>query len=161
MRTRLSAIRGGTDRGSAEAVGTILSLATLLIFAGLAIPALGVVTDAAAIAQQQQLEFHGQRLSSELQTVDQLVRSSDSSGPIARYVSFPDHIGNERYTITVTTDREADQSIILRSNSQSLSARVLFVSETPVRNSTFSGGDVQIIRADESTEIVVRPGEGT
>ena len=151
---------GADDRASAEAVGTILALGTLLVFAGLSIPALGLVTDAAATGQQNQLEFNAQRLAGEIQTVDQLVRSSDSAGPIGRHVSFPDRIGNERYTITVTTDSGGDQSVIFRSNSQSLSARVLFVSETSVRNSTFSGGDVQVIRADGATEIVVRPGEG-
>lgn len=154
----LLSTRGADDRGSAEAVGTILALGTLLVFAGLAIPALELVTDAAATGQQNQLEFHAQRLSGELQTVDQLVRSSESTGPIGRHVGFPEQIGNEHYTITVTTDREGDQSIVLRTNSQALSARALFVSETPVRNTTISGGDLHILRVDGSAEIVVRPG---
>lgn len=150
---------GGDDRASAEAVGTILALGTLLVFAGLAIPALGLVTDAAATGQQNQLEFNAQRLSGEIQTVDQLVRSSDSAGPIGRHVSFPERIGNERYTITVTTDPGGDQSIIFHSNSQSLSARVLFVSETPVQNTTITGGDLHIRRPNGATEIEIRAGE--
>lgn len=146
----------GTDRASAEAVGTILALATLLVFAGLTIPALDVVTDAAAIGQQRQLEFHAQRLSGELQTVDQLVRSSASPGPIGRSVVLPERIGNEQYLVSIRSLTGGEQTIVLRSASGTASARAGFVSDTPVANATLSGGDLRIIRENGSTEIVVR-----
>lgn len=147
---------GGSDRGSAEAVGTILALATLLVFAGLTIPALDIVTNTATIGQQRQLEFHAHRLSGEIQSVDRLVRSSASTGPIGRSVGFPDHIGNEQYIVSIRSHPVDGQTIELRSSSGSVSARVQFISETPVANATIRGGDLRILREIGSRAITVR-----
>ena len=146
------------DRASAEAVGTILALATLLIFAGLALPGLNLITQASEVSQANQLEYHAQRLSGEIQTVDQLVRSSDSTGPIGRHVTLPRHIGNEQYTISVVTEPDGDQYLLFESSVQQLSARALFVSETPVANATLTGGDLQVVRRDGDAGITVLPG---
>lgn len=157
MSTNLCNRRGrGTDRASAEAVGTILALATLLVFAGLTIPALDVITEAATIGQQRHLEFHAQRLSGELQTVDQLVRSSASPGPIGRSVDLPDRVGNEPYLVSIRSKPEGEQIIIFRSASGTVTARARFIADTPVENTTVSGGNLRIIRENGSREIVVR-----
>lgn len=148
----------GEDRGSAEAVGTIMALATLLIFAGLALPGLGVVTQASEVSQANQLEYHAQRLAGEIQSVDRLVRSSNSSGPIGRHVALPRHIGNEQYTISVITEPDGDQYLLFETTVQQLTARALFVSETPVSNTTVTGGDLQVIRGDGAAEITVKSG---
>lgn len=155
-REHVCLLSSGDNRGSAEAVGTIMALATLLIFAGLALPGLGVVTQASEVSLANQLEYHAQRLSGEIQTVDQLVRSSNSTGPIGRHVEFPRHIGNEQYTISVVTEPDGDQYLLFQSSVQQLSARALFVSETPVANATVTGGDLQVIRTDGAAEITVR-----
>lgn len=144
------------DRGSAEAVGTIMALATLLIFAGLALPGFDMVTHAASVSQANQLEYHAQRLAGDIQTVDQLVRSSNSSGPIGRHVDFPRHIGNEQYTISVITEPDGDQYLVFQTTVQQLSTRVLFVSETPVSNATLTGDDLRVFRTDGATEITVK-----
>lgn len=149
-------LRRGDDRGSAEAVGTILALATLLIFAGLAIPGLTVVTQASTVAQENQLEYQAQRLAGEIQTVDRLVRSSNSTGPIGRHVTFPQHIGNEQYTVSVITEPDGDQYLVFQTSVQQLSTRVRFVSETPVENATMTGGDLHVIRADGATGITIQ-----
>lgn len=146
------------DRGSAEAVGTILAIATLLIFAGLALPGLDLITQASEVSQANQLEYHAQRLSSEIQTVDQLVRSSDSTGPIGRQVTLPRHIGNEQYIISVVTESTGDQYLLFESSVQQLSARAPFVSETPVANATLTGGDLQVVRKDGDAVITVLAG---
>lgn len=135
------------ERASGEAVGTILALGTLFLFASLTLPALTLITDASAIAQQNQLEFTGQRIAGEIQTVDQLVRRSQSTGLIARRISLPTHIGNDQYTITTITTPAGDQYLVLQPINQNHAIRVLFTSETPVVNTTLTGGNIVIHRA--------------
>lgn len=145
-----------TDRGTGEAVGTILALVTLLLFAGASLPALDLVTDAAAVGQQHQLNYHAQQLAFELETVDRLVRRSDSPGTIGRFVDLPDRVGGERYTITIAVE-DAHQTVSLRTDSGSAAARARFRTETPVDPITLHGGPIDIVRDNGSVSIAVRP----
>lgn len=149
------------ERGSAEAIGTIFSIVTLLMFAGLTLPALGLITDGAARSQEQELAYHSQRLSGEIQTVDQLVRRSASSGPIGRHIVLPDHVGNERYAISVISEPGGDQFLVLKTHSDEVSTRVRFVSDTPVANTTVVGGDLYVVRDDGASTITVLPDGGS
>lgn len=143
------------DRGVSESLGFIMGMGTLFIFLAATFPIWGQIASVSTQAQENQAEFEGQRLASEIQRVDRLVRSSDSGGTIGRHIGLSSHLGNNQYTLTVVNEPDGDQYIIVETERRNLRTKVEFRTSTPVENTTVSGGELFIVRKGGESEISI------
>jgi hypothetical protein len=142
-------------RGASEPLAYMLNLAILLMFLGASIPFMGQFMSVSAQAQTNQAEAEAQRVAGGLQTVDRLVRSSNSSGTIGRHYELSGRIGNNQYTITIDSKTDGVQRITIETRNQDVKVEARFSTETPIANTTIKGGKIFIVREDGASEITV------
>jgi hypothetical protein len=142
------------NRGLSDAFGYIVALGmltTLIIAFYASMPA---VTQGADLAQRDQMQSEGQKLSGQIVTVDRLVRSSNSDGQIGRHISLSERIGNQKYTISVLSNGD-DQQLLLETVSSEMQVRIPVKTETPITETTIPGGDLYIVRYNGENNITL------
>ena len=143
------------NRGVAEGVSVVASIAILFLFSGAIIGSLNVTSQGAEIAQRNQIMSEGQKVAGELAKVDRLVRSSNSNGQIGRHISLSDRIGNRQYEITTVTEADGDQKLILQTANEELKVTIPYGTQTTVEETTVQGGDIYIVRKAGSNTITI------
>lgn len=142
-----------TDRGVSATVNYALNLAvTTLLIAGLLTATGGMVEDQRREAARTELNVVGQRLASDLQTADRLVRAGGET--VAVESPLPERVAGVSYTVTVGSNE-----LVLETTRPEVTVRVSFATATAMEETTVSGGAVTIVRVDGGTgdRLEVRP----
>ncbi|WP_227354178.1 DUF7266 family protein [Haladaptatus salinisoli] len=142
-----------TDRAVSATVNYALNLAVAtLLIAGLLTATGGLVEDQRREAARTELSVVGQRLASDLQTADRLVRAGGET--VAVESPLPERVAGVSYTVTVGSNE-----LVLETTHPEVTVRVSFAAATAVEETTVSGGAVTIVRVDGGTgdRLEVRP----
>lgn len=145
-------LRGDT-RGASEVIGYLLSVVLFtIVITGTIVPASTYFEGQDRIAASNQLETTGQEFTGTIQSVDRLVRQSDSPGEIGQQIALPESIRGSGYTVTVINESAAAasgtacdrQCVIL--DGDEVSQTVYFRSVTPIENTTVNGRTIYVSR---------------
>lgn len=145
-------------RAASEVIGTLISLAMLVVFlsgtAVVSVYALDAVEESNA---REQLEFRGEQLATTIEDVDRRVRGSASTNAIGTSVSLPERAGNEQYTIVVVAQANNMYQLELSLDGEDgeYTAAVQFRSETDVETGSVRGGDLEVIRKEGESQISI------
>lgn len=149
--------RGPRDgRGQSVALDYTLGLAVgFLLITGLIIAGGDYVTDQRNRAQQQELRVVGQQVAADIEAADRLAVSS-TNGDVRVERTLPSTVARSSYTIEVTD--EDDPSLVLASQSSSVSVRIDLTNQTALAPTTITGGRV-VVDYTTSDELELRSGD--
>ena len=123
-----------------------LAVAAILI-AGLMTVTGDVIEDRRDGATRSELTVVGNRVTADLMSADRLAQAGDD--PEVRIeTTLPNRVAGAHYTITVNAT-PPDPHVTLQPTGSSVSVTVPFRNATAVRNGTVSGGDLEIVLADD------------
>lgn len=139
---------GSRDRGVSIAVSHALTIAiTTLVISGLVIAAGGIVRDQREQSSRQELRTIGERLVTEIARVDTLA-GSDARTTVSLRTDHPLDVAGSPYHVhlsTSTAQCSAPPCLVLRASGTDVVITLDVVSDTPVADSTATGGRVVIV----------------
>ncbi|MFC6864527.1 hypothetical protein ACFQGE_13805 [Halomicroarcula sp. GCM10025817] len=142
------------DRAVSTALGYVLtlSIASLLV-TGLLVAGSGFVEDRREQVVREELTVIGQQVGSDLARADRLVLAADSSGgdlTVQLNRTYPDRVTGSPYRIAV--DKSSEQ-VVLAASKPEVTVTVGVTHETPLRDSSADGGNIQL--AYDSGDLVI------
>lgn len=149
------------DRGVAEGVGYMFAFGLMGIFVIMLLTqASAVFGSAVDSAQNEQLEFYGERTASVIESVDREVRSDSTSGEVREVVNVPEQVAGDHYYIDFTYSGADEQGeIILSPVDRDANVTVKYYSKTPITEAERRGGTLEIVRPSSGTSIEVNDAE--
>lgn len=139
---------GRDERGVSTTLGYILNLtvATLAI-TGLLVASGGFVDDQRQQTVRSELRVIGQQLGGDLVAVDELAATADAGDTIRIERQLPQDVSGRSYTITVVPNG-GDPYLQLSATGSDVNVRVELTLESPVAESSVSGGQIVIHYVD-------------
>ncbi|MFB6113980.1 MAG: hypothetical protein ABEJ58_07755 [Halodesulfurarchaeum sp.] len=144
------------NRGVSTVVGYVLNVgvATILI-TGLLFGATGLVSDQRERAVRSELEVVGNRIASDLQTADTLLRASDG-GRVHVESSLPTHVAGQQYRIEIRSDGDGT-TVVLRMSDPAVTVVVPVNTSVGVSETTLTGGPI-VIEGSDTGPLEVKDG---
>lgn len=142
------------DRGVSTALGYVLSLAVAsVVVVGVLVAAGGLVGDQRERAVRTEFDVLGQRVASDLATVDRLVRAGDdASATVAS--DLPRTAAGSRYEVRVVGDASG-ATVVLQSSDPPVTVRVAVTNRTPIAPANVTGGPLELTYNRSRDEVVV------
>lgn len=141
------------DRGVSTVLEYVLGLAIVtVLIGGLFVTTTGIVSEERERAAESELRVLGNTLAADVTTVDRLAFSADSARARLER-DLPDAVAGGGYRIRLEHDGSGPAVIELTAAAPDVSVTVPVMNGTAIRNSTASGGDVEI-RYDGSAVVI-------
>ncbi len=142
------------DRGVSTALGYVLTLAVAsMVVVGLLAAAGGFVGDQRERAVRTEFDVLGQRVASDLATVDRLARSGDDAS-VTVESELPRTVAGTQYRVQVVGDASG-ATVILRSSQPDVTVRVPVTNRTAVAPANVTGGPLELAYDRSRDEVVV------
>lgn len=144
------------SRGVSAVLGYILVLGiTTLLVSGLFFTAGNYVENQHDRAIRAEFEVIGNRIAADIAAVDRLALAAGADGEARLRTDLPPLAAGNSYEISVSQDAGSSTmyDVNLSTTDQTVSVNVRLRAETPVVDSTVSGGDVRIVYNGSHIEV--------
>lgn len=142
------------DRAVSTALGYVLSLAVAsIVVVGLLAAAGGFVEDQRERAVRTEFDVLGQRVASDLATVDRLARAGDDA-TVTVESELPRTVAGTQYQVRIVGD-PSGATVVLHSSTPDVTVRVAVTNRTAIAPANVTGGPLEIAYNRTSDEVVV------
>lgn len=143
------------DRGTALALGYVLTLAIALVLVGGLFVAGGeFLEDERKQVVRQELEVIGQHLAANVEMADRLVQAGDDTSTVTLNRSFPERVTGTTYRVELVSG--SDPTLRLNATDPEVSVEIEIDNTTSLRRSTATGGDVSVVYDPSTDELVIQ-----